>query len=303
MLRIPKTAFMNKFLIIFICFINFVSAQKTEYLLGLIPDNLKESVNSCIIEQLINVDIKSQRKYTITTRKVVTVFNKFGINNIDAREYFDKSTAINSMEATIYNSFGGVIKKIRKSDFKNESVADGFTISDNRILFLDYTPTEYPFTIVFESELESSNTAFLPQWRPVDDYFESVQKSTFSITYPPELGFKFKEFNFENRNIAKIVIPYKIVYTIESVTAEKPEVGSSTFKNIVPKVLFALEKFSLEGVEGSAKTWTDFGLWMNKSLLVDADEVSAETKAKIISDFDKKIKTKSHEPTKRTTRS
>lgn len=274
---------MNKilFFLFFICSTCTIYSQKKEYLISLIQDNLKENVNSCIRDQSINVEIKSQKKYIITTRKVVTVFNKYGISNIDAREYFDKSNTINYIEATVYNNFGVVLKKIRKSDFKDQSVSDGFTISDNRILFLEYTPIEFPFTIVYESELESSNTAFLPQWRPIDDYFESIQKSTFSISYPTDLGFKLKEFNFENRNINKDQVLNKIIYTIENVPAEKPEEGSSTFKNIVPKVLFALEKFSLEGVEGSAKTWQDFGLWMNKSLLVDSDELSNETKLKI----------------------
>ena len=138
---------------------------------------------------------------------------------------------------------------------------------------MEYTPTEYPFTVVYESEVESSNTAFLPRWYPIDDFFESVQKSTFSISYPPDLGFKVKEEHFENRNITKLELQNKIEYSIENVLCEKPEEASSTFKNVVPKVWFALEKFSLESVEGSAKTWQDFGLWMGKSLLANTDEL------------------------------
>ena len=269
-------------LILFILFINLIVAQKINYSTLSIPDNLKENANSCIRFQSINVEIKSQKKYIITTKKIITVFNKNGISNIDVREYFDNSNNINTIQATIYNSLGIFIKKIKRDDFKNQSVADGFSIyNDDRILFLDYTPTEFPFTIVYDSEAESSNTAFLPRWTPIDDYFESIQKSTFSISYPSDLGFKFKEFNFNDRTITKEELQNKLSYTIENILPEKPEEFSSILKNNIPKVIFGLEKFSLEGVEGSAKSWKDFGLWMNKNLLSSKDELSIETQNKM----------------------
>ena len=269
------------FLILFYNAFFTANAQKSSYSVDLIPDNLKENVNSCVRLQMINVEIKSFKKYKITTQKIVTVFNKYGISNIDAREYYDNSTSINSIDASVYSASGTLLKKIRASDFIDESVVDGFTISDNRTLFLDYTPVEYPFTVVFNSVLESSNTAFLPHWQPIDDFFESVQKSSFSIAYPVDVGFKFKEYNFNGSEISKVQLPSQIIFEISNVVAEKPESGSSTFKNVVPKVIFALEKFSLEGVEGTARTWQDFGLWMNKSLLANNDDLSEETQKKI----------------------
>ena len=81
---------------------------------------------------------------------VITVFNEFGQSAIGAFEYYEKVSTINSMEATIYNSFGYEVKKIKRSDFKDQSASgEGTIYSDNRIVFMDYTPTEYPFTVTF----------------------------------------------------------------------------------------------------------------------------------------------------------
>ena len=269
-------------LILFILFINFIFAQKIDYSVSSIPDNLKENANSCIRFQSINIEIKSQKKYLITTQKIITIFNKNGIGNIHAQEYFNNSNRINTIQATIYNSLGVLIKKVKQNEFENQSVADGFSIyTDNRILFLDYTPTEFPFTIVYDSEIESSNTAFIPRWSPIDHFYQSVQKSTFSITYPTDLGFKFKEFNFDNKTINKEESKNKLSYIIENILPEKPEEFSSILKNSLPNVLFGLEKFSLEGVDGFAKNWKDFGLWINTNLLSNTDELSVETQNKI----------------------
>ena len=59
---------------------------------------------------------------------------------------------------------GKEIKKIKRKDFKDQSAVSGSTLfSDNRVLYLDYTPISYPFTIVYTSEIETSSTAFIPQ--------------------------------------------------------------------------------------------------------------------------------------------
>ncbi|WP_395047059.1 DUF3857 domain-containing protein, partial [Flavobacterium sp.] len=72
-----------------------------------------------------------------------------------------------------------------------------------------------------------------------------------------------------------------ISFLTENIPAYKKEEYSPDFQNLVPKVLFGLEKFSLEGVQGTVKTWEEFGSWININLLQGLDEVSVETQNKI----------------------
>lgn len=257
-----------------------LSAQKNNYSLELIPENLKTNVNSIVREQKEIVEISSISKMNVKSFKAITVFNENGLSNIDTYEHFDKSRVVKSIEAIIYNQAGVEIKKIKRKDFVDVSVAgDAADISDTRILYLNYIPTEYPFTVVYESEVENSNTAFLPRWYPVNDFEESVQKSEFQISFPLDLGFKFKEINFEKDTpVQRKESANKIVFSIENVESKKLEdLSSYEF----PYVIFGLDRFYLEGVEGNAKTWKDFGIWMNEKLLLGNDELSEETKKKI----------------------
>jgi len=257
-------------------------AQKLEFSSLFIPAELKENANSVVRFQEINITINSAKEYVITTKKAITVFNENGIRNIDAYEYFDASNKILELEATILNSFGNEIKKIKKKDFKDVSVADGFSVfTDNRVLSLDYTPTEYPFTIIYTSKKQSSNTAFIPGWYPIDDLFEGVEKSSYTITFPSNLGFKFKEFNFENRNITRKESLNELTFIAEKLPAEKSEEYAVNYLARMPHVIFGLEKFSLEGVEGNAKSWTDFGTWMYDSFLSNNEQIHPDTQTKI----------------------
>lgn len=247
-----------------------------------VSKELKEKANSVVRHQNIEIVVNSQKSYRIKKKKIISVFNEYGLKNIDAKEYYSNSESVNSIQAIIYDLTGKEIKKIRRKDFKDQSVADGFSIlTDGRVVYLDYTPTQYPFTIVYESDVTSSNTAFIPSWYPIDDYYEAVEKSEFKITYIPELGFKYKELNLGSYNVEKSEEGNTLSYVVENIMAEKPEDYSPSFDEFMPKVLFSLEKFSLEGVEGSAKSWEEFGKIWYKELVNDDTEIKPETLAEI----------------------
>jgi hypothetical protein len=258
-------------------------AQKTNYASIVVPQNLLEHANSVLLFNDVNAVIESQKSMVVKTTKVVRLLNELGIRNIDASEYYDKSTKIKQIEAKIYNAAGKVLKSFNNSDFIDTSVADGFSIiTDGRNKYMDLTPTEYPLTVVYESTVETSNTAFIAPWYAINDYQESVLKSHFSITFPEELGFKYKEKNFLGFNIVKTESKTNLSYTCENIEAISREDLAPSHSKLFPNVIFGLNKFSLEGVLGQATTWQEYGLWMENKLLFDTKEISEESKQKLI---------------------
>lgn len=268
----------------FLLFLSFsIQAQKIEYATMLIPDSLKQNANAVIRSYELTIDIVSQKSMTIKSISVITVLNELGLRSLDLHEYYDKNRRINKIEATVYDSFGKEIKKYRRKDFNDTSVADGVSIfNDNRALYLDYTPTNYPFTMVLETEIETSNTAFIPPWSPYEGYLASVEKSVLTIKYKTELKLHIKEVNFERlKNIEKIETPSLVSYSAKNLTAKKREELSPGFNEVFPMVYFSLENFSLENVAGKATDWKEFGKWYYESLLADTEEIPEETQLKI----------------------
>ena len=261
-----------------ICF-----SQDFKYSSLLLPKELTENSNSVIREQKIEVTILSQKAMTIKKNKIITVLNSKGLNSIDAIEYYDKSRKVKSIEAIIYNSIGKEIKKIKQKDFKDNSVADGFSVyNDNRVLYLDYTPIGYPFTVVYSSEVETSNTAFIPSWTPVENFYQSIEESSFVINCKSELNLKFKELNFSDKlPIEKETSLNQIKYTSKKLPSIKNEELMPSYKKIFPIVYFGLEQFQLENVDGKSNNWLDFGKWYYEALLADTEAISEETKNKM----------------------
>jgi hypothetical protein len=260
---------------------SFSFSQSVNYSLLRIPDSLKENSNSVLLNQEVEIIINSQKSYTKKIYKVIRVFNELGLKNIDAVEYYNKSLKIKWLDVTVYNIFGKEIKKFKQKDFKDTSVADGFSVlTDNRMVYLYFTPTEYPFTLIYYSEVESSNTAFLPRWFAVENPYESVLKNSIKITYPNDLGFKYKTQNF-TENIIKKESINSLTFQAENIKAFRYEDMSPTFNSISPMLILGLEKFNLEGYDGVATNWKDFGLWMYNNLLKETEEIDSETIEKV----------------------
>lgn len=268
---------------LFVLIVTFSFGQKSAYSSLTISDSLKLNANAVVRLSQLDITIASQNSMTLKSTVVTTVLNELGLRNLDLSENYDKNTKISKIEATVYDAIGNEVKIYKRRDFKDTSVADGVSIfNDNRALYLDYTPIKYPFTILLETVLETSNTAFIPSWSPIDGFLVSTEKTSLSIKYKPELKLKVKEVNFSNKYIIeKKETESSISFSVKNILAIKREDLSPDFTKIFPIAYFALENFQLENVNGNATNWKEFGKWYYDSLLADTEELPEDTQLKI----------------------
>ena len=269
--------------LVFFLFTLISFAQKVNYNIASIPDSLKQNANAVVRLDQMDITIASQRSMNIKTQRVVTVLNEKGLGHIDAYQHYDKTTSISSIEAVVYDAAGNEIKKIKRKDFKDQSAVSGSTLfSDSRVVYLSYTPISYPFTIAYSCETETSNTAFIPRWYFLGGYNVSVEKCVLNVSYPSDLGFKKKEFQFSGYNIKKTEeSTTKLGYIAQNILAQKSEDLSPSSGDLLPRVMMGLEKFHLEGVDGTATTWEAFGKWYEEKVLTGTTTLPEETKAKM----------------------
>lgn len=269
--------------LIMLFYTTFIFSQKPEYSTLFIADSLKQNADAVVRLNQMDIVISTQRNMNISTTRVVTILNENGLRSIDAIAHYNKKTSVTSIQATVFDGFGNEIKKIKRKDFRDQSAVDGGTLfSDSRYIFLNYTPTQYPFTIIYQSEVETSTTAFIPQWFPITDYLLSIEKSVLNVNYPANLGFRKMEFNFSNFQIKKTIdTATQLSYTATNIPAQKQEDSSPPFADIFPKVMMGLEFFNLEGLDGNVKTWKEFGQWYSDKILTGTIELTPETKAKM----------------------
>ncbi|ULC59256.1 DUF3857 domain-containing transglutaminase family protein [Flaviramulus sp. BrNp1-15] len=255
-----------------------IFSQENLYSSLTIPEHLKENANAVIRLNETKISLKSSNEMVVKGRRIITILNKYGDRNIDAYMHYDNSRNIKSLQALVFDAYGEEIKKIKIKDFKDVSAVDGGTLySDSRVKYLRYTPIDYPYTIEFTYETYTNNTAFIPSFRPVTDYYVSVESSEFSINYPETLSIRKKENNIEGLQLEKEDEVGMISYNIKNIESFKPEDYSPSILDVIPNVLFASKQFTLEGVYAEVENWDDFGKWMYHDLIKGTHDLSSQT--------------------------
>ena len=273
-----------RFFFLFLLFLNFqfLFSQDLGLSVLTIPDSLKQNANSVVRLYNTNIVLESTKKMNIKIKKAVTILNKQGNHNAEIVVHYDKSNQIKKLKVYIFNGFGIEIKNVPKKDLKDYSAADGFSLfNDGRLKYYKHIPLSYPYTIYYEYELESSNTAFIRRWHPINSYNQSVQRSTFKFSYPIDLTIQQVEKNFEKYPVKKNSNSGSLSYELNGVSPIKYEDLAPSFTSIAPSVKLASNKFHLEGVDGLANNWNEFSKWMYDNLISSRMEIPETTKLKI----------------------
>ena len=267
--------------IIFLIFFGINLAFSQNIKIPVITPEQKENANTIKISDFQTVEYKSYNKVTISSKYVVLVLNEIGFNAIDLSENYNKSNRIKNLNVSIYNSFGGKTKQFVKADFKDRSLLDDSTMfSDNRILYLDYTPTTYPFILEYECVTESVNTAFLKAWLPITNLHETVLEATLEIVKNPECTVYVKDQKLEDFKVEKTESATKTTYSVKNILAIKPEANTDYSKEF-PVVKMYLKKASLEGYDLNMNSWSEFGKMYYDYFIKENSTISEKTKLKL----------------------
>ena len=255
------------------------SFSQTVYSLADIPLELMENANSVVIDENVEIDVTTSNKLIWKSYSAMAILNENGDKAMDNVFRYDKDSKVSSLEAYVYDAFGSELAHYKKRDFLDVSEVSGGTLySDSRVLYLDYTPTTYPYFFVVEAERENNTTAFIPPWYPVNRYTQSAKKSVFKLKYGDSNELRYKAYNLgDSLNISIIEGENEILCTAKNIKATSYENSSPVFAEIFPNVMFAIKDFYLKGVSGTASNWSEFGKWRYDNLVKDLDALSPAT--------------------------
>lgn len=251
-----------------------------------IPENLKKNADAVIRKDFTTIQINKidDIKYQLYTVK--TVLNKDGDSDAQVYIPYTKGNSISDVKVNIYDEAGKKIKSYSKSDFGDfANNNQGTFYSDNRVMALSYTPTQYPYTVEFSYQIDDENTVFLPDFTPFSSTKVSLEEAQMKIINKSGIELKSKiypsPYNYtavtENENAGEKTYTYKNVPAIDDAFLLPQPV------KILPKVSFALTKFNLEGKQGSINSWSDFGTWYYNSILQPVSVSTPGIKAEVMS--------------------
>jgi len=235
-----------------------------------------------LVKQETIIEIPSHKKAITSDYTVLAVLNKAGNRAVDNSVHYDMFKKVKAANVIFYDAKGKEIKKFKKKDFIDVSIVSGGTLySDDRMLYIDYVPTSYPYTVVFNYTVESKNTFYIPPWTMHTNYYGGVLSKEMQVNYDPKLTLRHKTFD-PNSEIEVRTSPGSLSISAQNKVGLEPEQYGPALYDHVPNVMFALDQFNLGGLEGNnAANWKDYGQWQYDNLVKGLDYIPAETKTKI----------------------
>lgn len=272
----------QKITMILLVLFNLFIGQAQDFSVFTIPNKLSKNANAVVNYHEQTIELVRQDKMLIHHKASITIYNKKADYLAELTLNYDNNSRVKNVSMEFFNLAGKRIKKVKKKDFDDYSATGNATLySDSRVLYYHYTATTYPYTVKYEYDFQTSNTAQIQSWYPIISYHVGLKESSYSFTYPPDFKIQKLESNFEGYTIKKTATAGNLSYHISNVEPIKHEHLSPNFSKIVPNVKLASNKFNLAGVDGTADNWKDFGKWMYNELLASRNNLSEETKDKI----------------------
>ncbi|WP_428067947.1 DUF3857 domain-containing protein [Chryseobacterium gambrini] len=249
-----------------------------------IPENLKKNADAVIRKDLTTIQVNKIDDIRYQYYTVTTVLNKDGDSDAQIYIPYEKGNSISDIKVNIYDESGKKIKSFSKSDFGDFANNNhGTFYSDNRVMALSYTPTQYPYTVEFSYQIADENTVFLPDFIPFRSTNISLEEAQMKIINKSGIELKTKTYpsvyNYtsvtESDNAGEKIYSYKNVPAIDDAFLLPQPI------KILPKVSFALTKFNLEGKQGSINNWGEFGSWYYNSILQPVSLSTPAIKAEV----------------------
>lgn len=233
-----------------------------------INPELKKDAYAVIRNANTEISLNAVNEYKYNEEVIISVLEKSGDEFVDAHQFYDPNTKIDFFEAEIYDASGKSIRKYKIKDFLDTSaVSGGQLYTDDRVKYLDFTPTFYPYTVRYKIATTNKNTLFIPSWRP--------------ITYP-NLGVENAVFRFKNntpfiiRNLDKNLKEYAILksqngnqinYQLTDFKPFEKEDLMKDAKSFLPQVIVASNQVNIGGTQGTFDNWKDYGKWSYQNLI------------------------------------
>jgi Domain of Unknown Function with PDB structure (DUF3857)/Transglutaminase-like superfamily len=254
------------------------------YSVSTIPTELKENAHAVVRNQETEFFVKNIGEAVSKVTSSITILDENGEKHTVLTLFYDKKFNKNTkVEATIYDSKGEKVKKLKQSDIVSFNTSSSDEVGDGFVKYTRLTHSQYPYTIAYTYEYTTTNMMFYPVWEAIADNQEgtAVEKSSLKISMPKGIILRYKEQNmpkkmsFSNENDMDV---YN--WKVENLKAIEKEPNSPPLSQTMPMVYTAPSEFMVEDYHGSLNSWQDFGKF-NSSLSQNRDVLPQEVVQKI----------------------
>lgn len=267
------------FTILITCFVSGLYAQ--DYPASLIPDSLKANAHYVIREDNQEIVLKSVNSGVQRVRRVLTILDKTGESKAYLVIPYDKNSTVNIKQIIIFDNSGKKIKSIRQSEITDSpAYSSSELFSESRIKYFKPNSPVYPYTVLYEYDIDLKNMISFGSWRPFNSYNVSTQHSSLKFSYPSKIKINRKEVNVRMKRSERQSDIITDTWELNNIKAMEAEPYGISLAEQIPCVYLMPSSLVYDNYEGNADNWKEYGEWIY-SLYDGRNDISESEKPKL----------------------
>jgi hypothetical protein len=228
-----------------------------------IPAELKINAAVVIRNEEMVYEVKDPGNAVMTYKTAVTILNKNGEDASNMFEGYDNFSNISSLKATLYDDKGNKVKDYKSSDFKDKSaVSEGTLYQDDRIKYLNFLHTSFPYTIEFSYAVDYNGILNYPTWYPASTWNYAIENSSYTFKIPETMSFKYLKNKGLKTDSVKIKDKIHYKWACTNIPAMEYEQLSVGLRNVMPWVNLAPNQFEYDNSKANIENWKNLGSWL-----------------------------------------
>ncbi|RYZ31073.1 MAG: DUF3857 domain-containing protein [Chitinophagaceae bacterium] len=274
---------MKSFFTLTCLLVGLVASSQVKYPVSAIPAALMKDAHVVKRMEDIRYEIRNLHSVRYIRSYAYTILNEAGQQYADLVVGYDKLHTINNIEGALFDAAGNQVKKVKGKEIKDFSnVSDNSLYEDSRVKVHDFNYKSFPYTVVYEVDMDYTNTFSIPTWRPQQFENMAVEQSAYTIVSPEDYQLRHKAFNYKEQPVTKSEKGIKgHRWEVKNLVATSRPFASPLWNELTPTVYFGPSDFEIEGYKGNAGTWADFGKFQLK-LNEGRDKLPASIQQKVV---------------------
>ena len=196
----------------------------------------------------------------------VTILNRNGLKYSVFIQPYNKFQTVRNIKWNIYDQNGSLVKNKSNTSVEDYSAIAGYELfSDSRVKFIDPKYRNTPFTVEYSYEIVYDGLLSYPVWRVYEDYYMSVEKSSFVIITPEGFRFRYAGKNMPSEgSVTSFRNTTTYLWTVSNQPAVKEESYCAPLQTYTPVIYTAPDDFEIDNHTGNCETWEAFGDWIDR---------------------------------------
>ena len=231
------------------------------------------SQNSAYIEEYTTQVIVNPRDITSFVSMTLVINNRSGDEYALVQIPFSKDSKVADISAKLVNSYGKVIKDLKKSEIYEKNVSSDDLFNDRFLKLFLMRHTEYPYKIIYSYQRVEKNSIDIVHWSPIYHTSIPVMDANLTVTIPQDMEYKVLNNKVKDLSDSKVGNNVVLKYNSNYLKQYKSEVYSvHEFPSVQILPLNFFNTFP-----GSWKSWNDYGEWIcnlnqDLDLLTDSEK-------------------------------